>query len=78
MKSKINSLKNIVADKLDLLRLYCIKYTQEFAEDIEGIGVVEVILILVVLIGLVLIFKDQLNSLVESIFQKIKDESNNV
>ncbi len=78
MKNKINSLRNIVANKLDLLRLYCQKYTQELAQDIEGIGVVEVILILVVLIGLVLIFKDQLNNLVESIFQKITDESNNV
>ncbi len=78
MKNKISSLKNLVVDKLDLLRLYCVKYTQEFTQDIEGIGVVEVILILVVLIGLVLIFKDQLNALVENIFQKIKDESNNV
>ena len=41
----------------------------------EGIGTVEVILILVVLIGLVLIFKSQLTSLVQSIFQKITSES---
>ncbi|MDR1801857.1 MAG: hypothetical protein LBQ95_08485 [Lachnospiraceae bacterium] len=44
-------------------------------EDERGIGVVEVILILVVLIGLVLIFKTQLRSLVETIFQKITSES---
>ena len=41
----------------------------------EGIGVVEVILILVVLIGLVIIFKSQLTSLVNTIFQKITSES---
>lgn len=43
--------------------------------DTRGIGVVEVILILVVLIGLVIIFKSQLTSLVNTIFQKITSES---
>lgn len=41
----------------------------------KGIGVVEVILILVVLIGLVIIFKSQLTSLVNTIFEKITSES---
>ncbi|HIW21467.1 MAG TPA: hypothetical protein H9887_05545 [Candidatus Dorea intestinavium] len=44
----------------------------------EGIGVVEVILILVVLIGLVLIFKNQLRALVETIFDKITSESSGI
>ena len=44
-------------------------------EDERGIGVVEVILILVVVIGLVIIFKSQLTSLVNTIFQKITSES---
>lgn len=44
----------------------------------KGIGVVEVILILVVLIGLVIIFKSQLTSLVETIFQKITSESSGI
>ena len=46
--------------------------------DDEGIGVVEVILILVVLIGLVIIFKSQLTSLVQTIFQKITSESSGI
>ncbi|WP_346664330.1 Flp1 family type IVb pilin [uncultured Merdimonas sp.] len=41
----------------------------------DGIGVVEIILILVVLIGLVIIFKSQLTSLVQTIFDKITSES---
>lgn len=41
----------------------------------KGVGVVEVILILVVLIGLVIIFKTQLTSLVKTIFEKITSES---
>lgn len=41
----------------------------------RGIGVVEVI---VVLIGLVIIFKSQLTELVESIFEKITSESSGI
>ena len=44
----------------------------------KGVGVVEVILILVVLIGLVIIFKSQLTSLVQSIFKKITSESSGI
>ena len=46
--------------------------------DDRGIGVVEIILILVVLIGLVIIFKSQLTSLVQSIFKKITSESSGI
>ncbi len=44
----------------------------------KGIGVVEVILILVVLIGLVIIFKSQLTDIVNSIFDKIVSESSGI
>ena len=49
-------------------------YLERIMTEERGIGVVEVILILVVLIGLVLIFKSQLTSLVQNIFQKITSE----
>ena len=55
-----------------------IKRFLEFMKEEQGIGVVEVILILVVLIGLVIIFKSQLTSLVESIFEKITSESGRI
>lgn len=44
-------------------------------QDKRGIGTVEMILILVVLIALVLIFKSQLTSLVNEIFDKITSQS---
>ena len=44
----------------------------------DAVGTVEIILILVVLIGLVLIFKQQLTSIVNSIFQKISSQSSQV
>ena len=43
--------------------------------DEQGIGTVEMILILVVLIALVLIFKSKLTSLVNEIFDKITSQS---
>ena len=55
-----------------------IKRFLEFMKEEKVIGVVEVILILVVLIGLVIIFKSQLTSLVESIFEKITSESGRI
>ena len=38
--------------------------TRDFIKDEAGMGTVEIILIIVVLIGLVIIFKKQLNDLV--------------
>ena len=41
----------------------------------KGMGAVEMILIIVVLIGLVLIFKNQIQDLAEIIFEKIAADS---
>ncbi|MDD6148158.1 MAG: Flp1 family type IVb pilin [Lachnospiraceae bacterium] len=51
---------------------------KDFLWEEDGVGVVEVILILVVIIGLVLIFKEQLNTLVESLFETINDKAGSV
>ncbi len=42
----------------------------------DGMGTVEIILIIVVLVGLVLIFKEQITDIVESIFDKITKKTN--
>lgn len=55
--------------------MWRLSYFMQTLKEEKGIGVVEVILILVVLIGLVIIFKSQLTSLVQTIFQKITSES---
>lgn len=44
----------------------------------DAVGVVEIILILVVLISLVIIFKEQLTNLVNSILSKIAKQSNSI
>lgn len=49
-----------------------------FMKDESGIGVIEIILILVVLIGLVIIFKKQLTTLMDNIFKQITNQSKEV
>lgn len=55
-----------------------LKGLRDFLREEEGMGTVEVILIIVVLIGLVIIFKKQLRALVEKVFEKITKDSNTV
>lgn len=58
--------------------MWRVRYIFAKLKEEDGVGVVEVILILVVLIGLVIIFKSQLTSLVQNIFKKITSESSGI
>ncbi len=51
---------------------------KEFIKEEDGIGVVEIILILVVLIALVLIFKGEITKIVNQAFTSIKDDSGEI
>ena len=51
---------------------------QRFWADESGVGVVEIILILVVLISLVLLFKEQITSLVKTTLTQIKNQGTSV
>ena len=50
----------------------------EFLKEEDGVGVIEVVLILVVLIGLVIIFKKQNNQLLNNNFSEISKQSKEV
>ncbi|MEY8356540.1 Flp1 family type IVb pilin [Lachnospiraceae bacterium 54-53] len=50
----------------------------DFIKGEDGIGVIEVVLILVVLIGLVIIFKKQITTLLDNIFKEINSQSKEV
>ena len=50
----------------------------EFLKEEDGVGVIEVVLILVVLIGLVIIFNKQINQLLNNIFSEISKQSKEV
>ena len=49
-----------------------------FLTEEDGIGVIEVVLILVVLVGLVIIFKKQITKLLDGIFKEIEKQSKEV
>ena len=55
-----------------------LKTWTDFWVEEDGMGTVEIILIIVVLISLVIIFKTQLTQLVESIFDKIVKQANTI
>ena len=54
------------------------KEIREFWKDEQGVGVIELVLVLVVLIGLVIIFKEQITTLLQNIFKEINSQSKEV
>ncbi len=54
------------------------KQVKSFLIEEDGVGVIEVVLILVVLIGLVIIFKKQITALLDNIFKEINKQSKEV
>ena len=55
-----------------------LKNLRNFIKEEDGMGTVEIILIIVVLISLVIIFKAQLTNLVNNVFQKITSQANTI
>lgn len=53
-------------------------FLKHFFKDESGMGVAEVILIIVVLIGLVIIFQTQIKKVVDSIFKTITSKTGQV
>ncbi len=49
---------------------------EDFISNNSGMGVVEIILIILVLVGLVVIFKSQITNIVNSVFSKITSKVN--
>lgn len=62
--NKINNLKN--------------KIKNFFLMEVEGIGVVEIVLILVILVGLVIIFKNEITAIVNNTLKSIKLKTDSI
>ena len=54
------------------------KNFRNFMKEEEGMGTVEIVLIIVVLVALVAIFKNSIKSLVEKILKKVTDNANKI
>lgn len=55
-----------------------LKTVRQFLTEEAGMGTVEVILIIVVLVGLVVIFKEKITDIVNSIFTKITNQTKKI
>lgn len=55
-----------------------LKTVRQFLTEEDGMGTVEVILIIVVLVGLVVIFKEKITDIVNSIFTKITNQTKKI
>ena len=55
-----------------------LKTFRQFIKEEDGMGTVEVILIIVVLVGLVVIFKEKITEIVNSIFDKITRQTKKI
>lgn len=55
-----------------------LKTFRQFIKEEDGMGTVEVILIIVVLVGLVVIFKEKITEIVNSIFNKITNQTKKI
>ena len=67
MKKVLNHLRDRISSAVN-----------RFIEDEEGVGVVEIILILVVLISLVVIFKKQVTQIVKDILSKAASDAKGI
>ena len=68
-------LKNYTKYSLVNLKSKILPAIKSYAEDEDGAGVIELVLILVVLIGLVLVFKDKIGVLLNNIFSNINSSA---
>ena len=73
MKAKVVRLKNNVVGLIRRGEAYLISHRY-----VSGVTVIEMVLILVIIIALLLIFKNQLTSLINTIFEKITSESSKI
>ena len=53
-------------------------FWKDFMENEDGVGVIEIVLVLVVLIGLVLIFKGNISKILNNIFKENNKKSKEV
>ena len=54
------------------------KYVMQFIKEEDGIGIVELILILVILIALVLLFKNKITSVIDDAWKSFDKDSKSI
>lgn len=73
MRAKVKSMKDHIVNAKNRFEDFLISHRY-----VSGVTVIEMVLILVIIIALLLIFKSQLISLINTIFDKITSESSGI
>lgn len=60
------------------VRDLAVKTAKQLINDESGMGVVEIVLIIIVLVGLVVLFKEQITSIVKTILSKMTAQINKI
>lgn len=55
----------------------CIKKFQDFISDSRGMGTIEMVLLILVILGILVLFRDYIQNLIATIFSKIDNEIGN-
>ncbi len=78
MNNNVTVFKTDVVSKAKAFGQKAMGNVKRFLSDESGMGTVEVILIIVVLIGLVIVFKKEIDGLVKEIFKTINSDARQV
>lgn len=68
---------NKLKDKLNTAKLYFLTRLYRFNDNNKGMGVIEIVLIILVLVGLVVIFRSQVTNIINAVFGKVVKQINN-
>lgn len=67
---------NKLYEKLILARLHFTGCLKNINSNNKGMGVIEIVLIILVLVGLVIIFRNQITAIITNVFSKVTKEIN--
>ncbi|MFQ9933371.1 MAG: Flp1 family type IVb pilin [Lachnospiraceae bacterium] len=69
-------MKNKIKNKLTIAKLSLLTRIYKFNDNNKGMGVIEIVLIILVLVGLVVIFRSHITAIINSVFSKVTKQIN--
>lgn len=78
MVKKIVKFTEDMCYRLEVKRLLAGEKLREVREDNRGIAIIEVILILVVVLGVIVVFRKNIQDMIKDIFTKIKGNKDTI
>ena len=75
---KVNEKIKDISYRVEIKRILAKEKLNEVKADNRGIAVIEIILILVIVLGLIIIFRKNLKDMIDDIFKKIKGNQDTI